>query len=177
MATAESIRSVPASLSERFLAVEAPTFEALRTEDDVTLWRSRTAAHVLHGLTRPSKVRYHVSIGEEAIILMMSDPEMAVANFEASVKRSKDVAASRAQQPAGGFNDPRIFLVRTDDERCGRYWDESAVGYEQAHDGPVFAVVGRRAPDERLQKLADHFGFSLEKLRAFREQAYARDMA
>ncbi len=74
-----------------------------------------------------------------------------------------------AVKPGQDFSDPRVILVRGDDERCARYWDESDAGFEQAYDGPRHLVVGRLASDEKLQKLADRFAYPLTELKAFRD--------
>lgn len=73
--------------------------------------------------------------------------------------------------PVHDFSDPRVILVRGDDDRCGRYWAEDAAGFEQAYDGPTYLVVGRLAPDEKLQKLAGRFRYSMSELKAFRSAA------
>ncbi len=83
MATAEFSRDVPAELSERFLAVEGPSFEVVRAAGDVRLWSSFTRPHLLHGVARTGSVRYHVTTGDQADYLLMRDFEAATANFEA----------------------------------------------------------------------------------------------
>jgi hypothetical protein len=60
-------------------------------------------------------------------------------------------------------------LVRGNDARCGTYWAEDEAGSEQLEDGPTYVVIGRGAPDDKLQKLAQRHGFTVEQLQAFRD--------
>lgn len=82
MAVVEFSRAVPADLSERFLPHEAPGFDVLRAEGDVCLWRSTAAPHLIEGREGPARVKYHVTNGEQADYLFLSDPVTALATFE-----------------------------------------------------------------------------------------------
>ncbi|MBD5801046.1 hypothetical protein AZOA_04480 [Azoarcus sp. Aa7] len=67
------------------------------------------------------------------------------------------------------FSDDRVFIVRPGDHRLGLVWSDERAGYEQACDGPIFAVVGANASDEKLGKLSQRFGFEISELRRFRD--------
>lgn len=73
------------------------------------------------------------------------------------------------KEEAPAFSDKRVILVRGDDHRCARYWDESSAGYEQSDGGPTHLVIGRKAPDDKLPKLARRYGFTVDALQAFRD--------
>lgn len=67
------------------------------------------------------------------------------------------------------FSNREIQLVRADSDDVARFWDESAVGVEQAEHRPTHLVIGRRASDERLGKLAARVGIDIAALTAFRD--------
>ena len=79
------------------------------------------------------------------------------------------MAEKTMHTPTEAFSDRRVILVKWQGDRCARYWDESSAGYEQAEDGPTHLFVGARAPDEKLHRLADRFGYTFEELKAFRD--------
>lgn len=57
------------------------------------------------------------------------------------------------------FSDQRVFPCRPSDKRlafCG--YDEETVAHEQAWDGPVFLVIGSRAPADALDRACHRFG-------------------
>ena len=56
------------------------------------------------------------------------------------------------------------ILVPTEDDRCASFWSE-----DQAGDGPTHLMIGRRASDEAIARLAGKFGRSAAELRAFRD--------
>lgn len=73
---------VPRSVSERFAPAERPTFKLLRRAGPYCLWRSKTVAHQVFGNTRPARVHYHVTTGDEAVAVLMPQVSTAVATFE-----------------------------------------------------------------------------------------------
>lgn len=75
------------------------------------------------------------------------------------------------------FSDKRVFLVRTDDERCATFWDEMQAGAEQDATGPTHLIIGRYSPDTALQKLAKRFPYSFDELRVFRDAPLLADKA
>lgn len=72
---------------------------------------------------------------------------------------------------ARDFADGRVILVRSDDAHCAQFWDESQAGYEQSCDGPTHLVIGRRARDEVVTKMALRYGMDIAELMAFRDNA------
>lgn len=58
-------------------------------------------------------------------------------------------------------------LVRGDEEWCGSYWDEADT--DQQVSRPTYIVIGRGAPDDKLQKIVLRYGYTLEQLKAFRD--------
>lgn len=89
------------------------------------------------------------------------------------------MATETVNQTASSFSDPRVILVRSESDHLASFWDETQAGFEQDHDGPTHLIIGRRASDERLHRLATRFGRSFDELRAFRdgEQEIAPDQS
>ena len=56
-------------------------------------------------------------------------------------------------------------LVHGNDPWCGSNWDEA----DQDQAGPTYIVIGPGVPDNKLQKIAQRYGYSVEQLRAFRD--------
>ncbi|MFZ1536736.1 MAG: hypothetical protein WAT23_05050 [Chromatiaceae bacterium] len=57
------------------------------------------------------------------------------------------------------FSDRRVFPVRPGDPRLGhRGYEDDAVGHEQCWDGPVYLVIGSRAPADALDRACHRFG-------------------
>lgn len=67
------------------------------------------------------------------------------------------------------FSDDRIIVVRPGDPRLGFLWADDQAGQEQWHEGPTYAVVGARAPDDKLQRLAAKIHVEFAELRQFRD--------
>ena len=100
MANVEFSRTVPAELSERFLPHEAPSFDVLRAEGDVCVWRSTAAPYLIEGREGPARVKYHVTDGQHADYLFFRDPATALAAFEL-VCAQKAVEAGRSRGSGG----------------------------------------------------------------------------
>lgn len=79
--------------------------------------------------------------------------------------------ASTTANSGSSFSDPRVILVRSESDHLASFWDETQAGFEQDHDGPTHLIIGRRASDGRLHRLATRFGRSFDELRAFRDGA------
>ena len=58
-------------------------------------------------------------------------------------------------------------LVRGDHAWCGSFWDEADA--DQQVPRPTYIVIGRGAPDDKLQKIAQRYGYNVEQLQAFRD--------
>ncbi|OAK55021.1 hypothetical protein A3K87_04270 [Variovorax paradoxus] len=76
---------VPEAVSERFAPAERPTFRLLRRAGSCCLWRSVTVEHQVFGHTRPARVHYHVTEGEDACVILMPVFRAAMLNFELAV--------------------------------------------------------------------------------------------
>lgn len=71
----------PADLADRFQPAEDAKFRVLRADGSTRLWQSR--AKPRHpGASRASMVRYHVTVGDRAVAVLMSSWELAIGNFE-----------------------------------------------------------------------------------------------
>lgn len=88
MAACNSIESVPKDIAERYLPGEAPTFEVIRRTGEVRLWKSVTKPQYFADWARPARTHFHISNGQEASIVLMSDMERAIPNFEMEVTRA-----------------------------------------------------------------------------------------
>lgn len=82
--------AVPQDIAERFLPQEAPVFEVVRETGRVRLWRSVTQNHAIHGTARTGQIRYHVTVGEMADLLMMPRFQQALDNFEAVAAEAEE---------------------------------------------------------------------------------------
>lgn len=69
------------------------------------------------------------------------------------------------------FTDDRVFVVRPNDPCLNILWTDDQSGQEQWYDGPTYAVVGARVPDEKLERLSKKIGVSFDELRQFRDSA------
>ena len=63
--------------------------------------------------------------------------------------------------------DSRAPLVRGDQAWCGSFWDEDDP--DQQMSRPTYIVIGRYAPDDKLQKIAQRYGYDVGQLQAFRD--------
>jgi hypothetical protein len=94
-----SCSEIPISIAALFLPQESPTFEIVRSVGSCRLWRSQTVTCELHGYVRQSRVRYHITNGEEPGIVLMPRLDMAMFNFRREVQESLPDAHRRLQQP------------------------------------------------------------------------------
>ncbi len=76
----------PRGIVECFLPREQPTFKLLRRAGACCLWRSQTAEHQVLGYNRPVRVRYHVTVGKEAEVVLVARFETALLNFNLVVQ-------------------------------------------------------------------------------------------
>ncbi|MDL2339289.1 MAG: hypothetical protein QFE16_15735 [Pseudomonadota bacterium] len=72
----------PAELAERFLPAEDAVFEVLRTEGRLRLWKSTAKQHPIHGEPNRPNIKYHITQGDRAEIVLMGRLETAQQNFE-----------------------------------------------------------------------------------------------
>lgn len=77
-------------------------------------------------------------------------------------------ALKLAQNKRGAFQDQRVCLVRSGDDRLAKVWGEYG-GFEQYCDSPVYLVIGRQTCNEKCASLAERFGLAAETLIAFRD--------
>jgi hypothetical protein len=61
------------------------------------------------------------------------------------------------------------MLVLGVGDTCMSFWPEEPVGEDQWAGGPSHILIGRGAPDHRLQQLAQRYGHSVEQLQVFRD--------
>lgn len=73
------------------------------------------------------------------------------------------MAESQNSQEECRNKQPTLFLG--DNAWCGSYWAED----DKQDAGPTYIVIGRRAPDDKLQKVALRYGYTVEQLQAFRD--------
>jgi hypothetical protein len=59
--------------------------------------------------------------------------------------------------------------VHAKGNELGSFWGECQAGAEQNIDGPTYIVIGHEVSDERLQKVAERYGYPLSKLQSFRD--------
>lgn len=71
---------------------------------------------------------------------------------------------------SGAFGDRRLFLCRPSDKMLVGWWTDDQCGHEQAEDGPICLVVGRRASRADLERIHTRFSVSMERLEAFQER-------
>jgi hypothetical protein len=72
---------------------------------------------------------------------------------------------------SGAFGDRRLFLCRPGDPMLIGWWTDDQCGHEQAEDGPICLVIGRRASSADLDRLQSRFGVPMESLIEFRSRA------
>ena len=72
----------------------------------------------------------------------------------------------------GDFSDPRVILVRPDDERLAiipnKQITTHQVSAQQTFDGPTYLVIGPSASDDALGRASIRFSVPLPQLQQFR---------
>lgn len=75
---------------------------------------------------------------------------------------------SGEKKQLSAFSDKRDLLIRGYDDRCSVCMDEPGE-CGQSDNEPSYILIGRFAPDYKLEKLALRFGYTLDELQAFRD--------
>jgi hypothetical protein len=69
----------------------------------------------------------------------------------------------------GSFSDPRVILVRLDDERLVAL-PNLPISCQQADDGPSYLVISPAAPDDALERASARFGIPVQDMQQFRAE-------
>lgn len=68
---------------------------------------------------------------------------------------------------SGSFGDHRLFLCRPGDPMLIGRWSDDQCGHEQADDGPICIVIGRRTSRADIDRLHSRFGVPVKSLIEF----------